>query len=105
MLKNDILLSLGNSRKKLMMFPINAEHVFIIDKNRMFMLIQTRCAICNTLDNASLVYKEKLPSDGIDSEPYAPRRKRDYYHYKMVKCNTCGLVRSDPIISHNDLPK
>lgn len=105
MLKNDISLSLGNSRKKLMMFPINAEHVFIIDKNRMFMLIQTRCAICNTLNNASLVYKEKLPSDGIDSEPYAPRRKRDYYHYKMVKCNTCGLVRSDPIISHNDLPK
>lgn len=67
------------------------------------MMIQTQCAICSTLDNATLLYKERLPSNGIDASAYVARRDRDYYHYQLVKCNGCGLVRSDPIMSNERL--
>ena len=66
-------------------------------------LVKTKCMICETMDNSTIVYKERLPSNGIDAKPYAPRRDRDYYHYQFVKCNNCGLVRSDPIIEIRDL--
>ena len=60
-------------------------------------LKKTKCAICNTFDNSRILHAENLPQTGISSSEYAPRRNRDYAHYKIVKCNTCNLVRSDPM--------
>lgn len=65
-------------------------------------MIKTRCAICGNYDHSKLLYKEKLPPK-VSAKEYAPRRERDGYHYQMVKCQTCGLVRSDPIKASKEL--
>jgi len=76
--------------------------LFLQDNIQMLM-IPTKCAICETLDNAKVLFNERLPPEGINPHVYAPRRKRDYVHYRFVKCNSCGLVRSDPIIDPHKL--
>ncbi len=63
----------------------------------------TKCAICNTFNNSILLFPEQLPSQNLDASPYAPRRKRDFFHYRIVKCKNCGLLRSDPLIDKNEL--
>lgn len=67
------------------------------------LMIPTRCTICETLGNAKVLFNEHLPSEGINPHVYSPRRTRDYVHYRFVKCNSCGLVRSDPIIDSSKL--
>ena len=60
-------------------------------------LKKTRCAICGTFNNSTILHVENLPQTGISSAEYAPRRDRDYAHYQIVRCNTCNLARSDPM--------
>ena len=60
-------------------------------------LKKTRCAICGTFDNSTVLHLENFPNTGISSAEYAPRRDRDYAHYQIVRCNTCNLARSDPM--------
>ena len=59
---------------------------------------KTKCAICDTLDNSSILYTENLPVEGISSVDYASRKKYHSIHYQIVKCKNCNLVRSDPIV-------
>ena len=66
-------------------------------------LKSTKCVICNTFNNSTILFPPRLPAQNLDSSPYAPRRKRDFFHYRIVKCKTCGLLRSDPLIDENDL--
>ena len=68
-------------------------------------LTSTKCAICNSFNNSTLLFHERLPSEALNEEPYAPRRRRDFLHYKIVKCKKCGLLRSDPLIDKNELEK
>ncbi|KAF6245764.1 class I SAM-dependent methyltransferase [Nitrosopumilus sp. b2] len=63
----------------------------------------TKCAICNSFNNSVVLFPENLPKKNLDASPYAPRRKRDFFHYQIVKCKTCGLLRSDPLIDENEL--
>ena len=39
---------------------------------------KTKCAICNTLDNSSIIYTENLPVEGISSVDYASRKKYSF---------------------------
>ena len=50
--------------------------LFLQDNIQMLM-IPTKCAICETLDNAKVLFNERLPPEGISPHVYAPRRKRD----------------------------
>ena len=59
---------------------------------------KTKCALCCTQDDYTILYAENLPTAGISSVEYDTRRMRDYTHFQIVKCKTCNLVRSDPII-------
>ena len=78
----------------------------MVEKSNFKKLIRpTRCAICDTLNNSTLLYKEKIPDVGIDGTVYTPRRDRDYYHYRLVRCKTCSLVRSDPILDSKQQEK
>ena len=56
----------------------------------------TRCAICGTQGNATEMYASTLTSHAFDARTFSARRQPDRVHYRMVRCNTCGLVRSDP---------
>jgi SAM-dependent methyltransferase len=68
-------------------------------------LISTKCAICDSFNNSNPLYLENLPKKELNENPYAPRRERDFFHYKIVKCKNCGLLRSDPLIDDDALKK
>lgn len=60
-------------------------------------LHSTRCAICRTEGNAAELYPANFDLSDFNPEIFSARRLPDRIHYRMVKCNACGLVRSDPI--------
>jgi SAM-dependent methyltransferase len=66
-------------------------------------LIQTACAICDTLANAKELYPSNFSLQNFTPEIFSARRLPDKIHYRIVRCQTCGLVRSDPIINPETL--
>jgi SAM-dependent methyltransferase len=60
-------------------------------------LKNTRCAICGTEGQASELYPANFDLQALNPEVFSARRLPDRVHYRLVKCQTCGLVRSDPI--------
>ena len=60
-------------------------------------LSDTRCAICKTKGNAREVYAARFASDTFNADRFSARRLPDQVHYPIVRCDTCGLVRSDPM--------
>jgi SAM-dependent methyltransferase len=60
-------------------------------------LRNTRCAICGTEGNADELYPANFDPQALNPAVFSARRLPDRVHYRLVKCNTCGLVRSDPI--------
>jgi SAM-dependent methyltransferase len=62
-------------------------------------LIETRCAICNTTNNSTEIYPANYNLQLLNPIVYSARRLPDRVHFRLVKCNHCGLVRSDPIVS------
>lgn len=61
-------------------------------------LLSTQCAICETEGNATEVYPANFDAQAFTPQVFSARRLPDRIHYRMVKCNTCRLVRSDPTI-------
>jgi len=60
-------------------------------------LSATECPICHTTDNAVELYPAKLSEDAFNAETFSARRLPDRVHYRIVRCASCGLVRSDPV--------
>ena len=57
----------------------------------------TPCAICGTQGNATELYPANFDLEALSPAVFSARRLPDQIHYRLVKCNECGLVRSDPI--------
>lgn len=57
----------------------------------------TYCAICLTKDNAIELYPANFTPDDFSPAVFSARRLPDRIHYRIVRCNKCGLVRSDPV--------
>jgi SAM-dependent methyltransferase len=53
--------------------------------------------VCQTIGNASELYAADFTPEALNPEVFSARRLPDRIHYRMVRCNSCGLVRSDPI--------
>src|SRR5271170_5057215 len=60
-------------------------------------LQRTRCAICGSEGNAAELYPANFEVEALNPEVFSARRLPDRVHYRLVKCNSCGLVRSDPV--------
>ncbi|HLZ07535.1 MAG TPA: hypothetical protein VKT80_03035, partial [Chloroflexota bacterium] len=60
-------------------------------------LYPTSCAICGTVDRATMLYPATFDPSAFSTEVFSARRLPDRIHYRMVRCDTCGLVRSDPV--------
>lgn len=60
-------------------------------------LVPTRCAICETEDAATTVYEATFRSEDLDAARFSARRPPDGIHYRIVRCDKCGLLRSDPV--------
>ncbi len=59
----------------------------------------TRCAICECDDNAAERWPATIGPEAFSARVFSARRLPDRVHYRMVVCNSCGLVRSDPVAS------
>ncbi len=60
-------------------------------------LVATRCAICETEGGATTVYEANFRVEDLDAARFSARRPPDGIHYRIVRCDECGLLRSDPI--------
>jgi SAM-dependent methyltransferase len=65
----------------------------------------TRCAICGCEGAASERWPATFDPDAFSARVFSARRMPDRVHYRMVTCDTCGLVRSDPVASEELLAK
>lgn len=65
------------------------------------MEIKTRCPICQTYGNSALVYSSNVDIQNISVEVFSARRLPDRQHYQWVRCDSCGLLRSDPVLDIN----
>jgi len=65
----------------------------------------TSCAICRIEGNAEELYPANLNHEAFDPVVFSARRLPDRIHYRIVKCDTCGLVRSDPITTNEELTR
>lgn len=63
----------------------------------------TRCAVCGTPDNATEIYPANFDVAAFNPAVFSARRLPDRLHYRMVKCKTCGLLRSDPVADAESL--
>ena len=57
----------------------------------------TQCAVCRTEGNAAELYPANFDFSDFNRDIFSARRLPDRIHYRMVKCNACGMVRSDPV--------
>lgn len=58
----------------------------------------TKCALCGTEGNADLRWPANVPPSAFSPEVFSARRLPDRFHYRIVSCRSCGLVRSDPVL-------
>ena len=54
------------------------------------------CPICDSNQNAELVYEKKLP-DNLTNPNFAGRKDPDGYHYEMIRCKSCTLLYASEI--------
>src|SRR2546426_925867 len=63
----------------------------------------TRCAICGTEGDADELHPPTLDEASFNRRIFSARRLPDRVHYRVVRCRTCGLVRSDPAADQGTL--
>lgn len=68
-------------------------------------LLATRCAICGTAGNASELYPANFDLTAFNASIFSARRLPDGIRYRMVRCDGCGLVRSDPVAAPETLAR
>ncbi|MBI4689208.1 MAG: class I SAM-dependent methyltransferase [Nitrospirae bacterium] len=64
--------------------------------------IETKCLFCEQAED-SVLYPQLFEKDTFSGYTFSARRERKREHYRIVVCNKCGLVRSNPIIDENKL--
>jgi len=65
------------------------------------MELKTICPICETLDNSKPVFPSNVNIETFNAEVFSARRLPDRQHYQWVRCFSCGLLRSDPVLEVN----
>lgn len=62
------------------------------------MEIATKCPICESVGNAVPVYPSNVDETSFSTEVFSARRLPDRRHYQWVRCKSCTLLRSDPVL-------
>lgn len=68
-------------------------------------LQHTRCPICETDGFDREIYAMNFRPQDLNGEVFSARRVPDRLHYRMVRCQRCGLLRSDPILPVRELAR
>lgn len=65
----------------------------------------TPCAICGTYDAATVVYPANFTAEAFNAAVFSARRLPDCIHYRLMRCDACGLMRSDPVADPGTLAR
>jgi len=58
--------------------------------------VKTECLVCSTKTDTVEVYPQNLPKN-ISEVNYSGRKIPDNFHYRMIRCLSCGLLFADEI--------
>lgn len=61
-------------------------------------LAPTSCPICGPGVASDEVHPANFSPADLNPEVFSARRLPDRIHYRMVRCGSCGLLRSDPVL-------
>lgn len=67
-------------------------------------MINIQCALCGNSDY-KVLYKENFNLKKVNEVVFSARRVPDRIHYRIVKCNRCGLTYSNPILTTKEINK
>ena len=62
-----------------------------------------RCPLCEGGAGDQELYAARLDSDALSTAVFSARRIPDGQHFRIVRCRSCGLIRSDPIAASDVL--
>ncbi len=65
------------------------------------MEVKTICPICDTSGNSKIIFPSSIGIATFNADVFSARRLPDRQHYQWVRCLSCGLLRSDPVIEVN----
>ncbi len=65
------------------------------------MELKTICPICESFGDSKPVYSSNVNAQTFNAKVFSARRLPDRLHYQWVRCTTCGLLRSDPVLDVN----
>ncbi len=82
---------------------VSTEQEFRVAMEHVPNLVKTFCAICETDTKDKVVYPQSFVSEDLSFDVFSARRSPDRIHYRIVRCQNCGLVRSNPILNENML--
>lgn len=60
----------------------------------------TPCLICGSNDNFTVLYEANFTEADFSQRVFSARRLPDRIHYRIVRCNKDGMVRSNPVMPH-----
>ena len=63
------------------------------------------CPLCGGDKNFQILYQKNFKLSDLNVKIFSARRLPDKIHYRLVKCQKCGLVRSNPIADIQQLSK
>jgi SAM-dependent methyltransferase len=66
-------------------------------------MLDTKCAICGNNKNTKILFKENLNYNKINSQTFSARRTPDKFHYRILKCQKCGLIFSNPVLDNREI--
>lgn len=64
-------------------------------------LRSTTCAICDIEGHARELYPASFGDESLTAAVFSARRLPDRAHHRLVQCERCGLVRSDPVLTED----
>lgn len=64
---------------------------------------KTLCAICGNNKNIKVLYESTYNNKKLNSNIFSARRTPDRLHYRLVQCQNCGLIFSNPILDFNKI--
>lgn len=68
-------------------------------------MINQVCAICGNNAPFEVLYLANFKTDQIDEDIFSARRIPDRCHYRLVRCQKCGLIYSNPILEESKIRK
>jgi SAM-dependent methyltransferase len=61
-------------------------------------MIQMKCILCGGRQQIRELYPATFTESDLNRQTYSARRMPDRIHYRMVQCDRCGMVFSNPIL-------